>query len=258
MVDREPRSSTRGRVQEESTVSSSSNSFVDNQADDIIAGFAGKGSRPECTVSTELSGSSLPSCSTQELVSVSPGSNSFKSTPGRKLPRIPVDHQSIHNDIFLSVTTSFHEEDSGSDISDIHSQSEEEVDVFNLEVEAAENPDQFLEVRNMAQNQETSLAADIDDFIGENPLTDISQSILDLDDVVRAVESLRSAYRNKHSEVVTAVGAENISEVDKNLYDDRITKIKNYILDAKTYRKAVRDVEVKVKSDAVNLVKQKL
>ena len=183
-------------------------------------------------------------------MSVSPGSRSFKDTPTRKLPRIPVDHQ--NNDIFVSVATSFHSSESND--SDIHSQSEEE-DVFNLEVEEPEVADQFLDIRNMAQNQETSLAADIDDFVGENPLADISQSICDLDDVVRAVESLRSAYRNKHNEVVTAVGVENISEEDKKSYDERISMIKDYILEAKKYRKVIRDVEVKLKSDTENLMK---
>ena len=224
VVDREPRSSTRGTLQEKSAVS------------------------------IDLSGS-LPSFSNQELVSVSPGSRSFKDTPTRKLPRIPVDHQ--NNDISVSVATSFHTEYSENNDSDNHSQSEEE-DVFNLEVEEPEVADQFLDIRNMAQNQETSLAADIDDFVGENPLPDISQSICDLDDVVRAVESLRSAYRNKHNEVVNAVGVENISQEDKKSYDDRISMIKDYILEAKKYRKAIRDVEVKVKSDAENLMKQKL
>ena len=64
-------------------------------------------------------------------------------------------------------------------------------------------------VENMAGNledQESSIGDDIDDFIEENPLDDIKDSISDLYLAYSGLENLCSGYRNKHKEVVTSAG----------------------------------------------------
>ena len=247
-----------------------------------------KGSRKRAgsVASAEFSGSPLIGSSNQESVSVaSPGSNSltFKNNTGGETAHIAVtlpseiqissgetvqiedspvllESSSVHNDIFLSVATSLHEDDSESVDSDNHSIFEE--DVFHVEEVPVVAPEIEFNVNRMAleQNriQEKSFAGDIDDFMDENPLEDISASIPDLDDVIRGIESLRSFYRSKHMEVVGGVGEDNYEDELKQAFQTRLDSIKRYILDAKQCRKTLRDGEGQIRAEAVQQKKQKL
>ena len=70
------------------------------------------------------------------------------------------------------------------------------------------------------------------DYIEENPLEDIGKSVSDLDAVFTTIENLRSVYRNKHKEVVSAVGADQYPAVDEDKFQERVGAIKKYILEA--------------------------
>ena len=69
-----------------------------------------------------------------------------------------------------------------------------------------------------------SMADDIDDFIEENPIDEIEDSMSDLDLVIRRIEEMRSQYRSKQREhTVLQPGAG-----DKD-FNDRLVSMKNYI-----------------------------
>ena len=130
-----------------------------------------------------------------------------------------------------------------------------------LQVEENSTLTQADAVETMGDNlaiQEASIGEDIDDFIEENPLEDIGSSVSDLDGAINNIENLRSAYRNKHKEVVNAVGADQYSADDETKFQTRLTAIKKYILGAKAGRKLLRDGEDGVKAEAEQQKKRKL
>ena len=106
--------------------------------------------------------------------------------------------------------------------------------------------------------QEASIAEDIDDYIEENPLEDIGKSVSDLDAVFTTIENLGSVYRNKHKEVVSAVGADQYPAVDEDKFQERVGAIKKYILEAKASRKRLREGEDTVKAEVEQQKKRKL
>ena len=87
-----------------------------------------------------------------------------------------------------------------------------------------------------------SLSDDITDFINENPLREICNSIEDIDQAISQVEHLRSSFRSKQKELLSACWSN-----DKGSYRTSgeciLDLIKMYIVDAKAKRKSIRNDE---------------
>ena len=80
------------------------------------------------------------------------------------------------------------------------------------------------------------LAADIDDYVDENPIAEIRRSVEDLDAAVRGAETVRSAYRAKHKELARLCPDQVYKDEFSLDYDERIEIIKKYIMSAKEQR----------------------
>ena len=86
--------------------------------------------------------------------------------------------------------------------------------------------------------QISALGDDIEDFIDENPADDIRDSLTDLDFVINRAEEYRSLYRSKFKELANYGG-----EDDTVRYEEKMTSIKNYILESKKRRREIKDHE---------------
>ena len=110
-------------------------------------------------------------------------------------------------------------------------------------------PNQFTSHNKMSDQldqlkaQVESLGEDIDDFLDENPVSNIFSSIPDLDDAIKGVENHRSFYRSKHKELAQACTKEEYDDLYVKEYNLRLEAIKKYILAAKEQRKILRDEE---------------
>ena len=261
VVNREPRPSVRSKNNNSIQERADQGTSVHNPPVDIVAEFAalslsGNTTQVESSVasvessvildgnivSAALSASSFVGNPSQELVSVaSPDSlslsssdNSYKELIDRKVLDIPVQGEGLTQ---------------GPDLNK---------ELFATVASPEGKMETSKAVLDQIKIQEESMADDIDDFMDENPLDDISSSILDLDNAIKGIESLRSIYRNKHKEIVNGVGEDNYEQKLKDEFQSRIDYMKKYILTAKSYRKTLRMGEEKVKTEGVQLKKQKL
>ena len=109
------------------------------------------------------------------------------------------------------------------------------------------------------KTQIESLVDDIDDFLSENPCVDFKNSIFDLDSAIKNIEDLRSTFRCKHKQLEKTY-ADNTEYVNEYgvAYQNKIDELKNYILNAKTYRKDLRSNEDKAKLAENNVKERKL
>ncbi len=215
VVNREPR--PRRRCEESSSLPEDQDQSVRRKPTEVIAEFVASLSQ------------SIDSSSQQvESVASAAGTSSQESASSDPSP---------HQDISLSYSTTLVHESSGDSESD-HSELERNSLV-------SEEPEISIAGMDLEQSKinEASVAEDIDDFMEENPLDDIASSIPDLDDAIRGIESLRSAYRNKHKEVVNGVGENNYDNESKEAFQRRVDEIKKYILYAKDLRKKLREGE---------------
>ena len=90
-----------------------------------------------------------------------------------------------------------------------------------------------------------SLADDIDDFIEENSIEEIEDSMSDLDLVIKRIEEMRSQYRAKHKEL----SALDPRYGDNQDYTDRLLLMKKYMFTGKDARQRVRRMEESGKQD---------
>ena len=91
--------------------------------------------------------------------------------------------------------------------------------------------------------QEATLYEDINDYLEENPVEDISESLKDLDVAISKVDNLRSTYRGKHNDL-RAVMSERYDKHFGKSYEDNMFRIKKYILHAKNDRRQIRESEI--------------
>ena len=118
--------------------------------------------------------------------------------------------------------------------------------------ETANDGDKLLQMSDNQLNQllikETTLSYDIKDYIEENPVDCLHDSVNDLDVAIRRVEDFRTTYRGKHVELCTIMG-EQYDVKSGKLNQNMMGTIKNYILQAKRIRKMIRESEVLEKQD---------
>ncbi len=87
------------------------------------------------------------------------------------------------------------------------------------------------------------MADDIDDYVDENPVAEISSSIEDLDAAIKGAENFRSIYRTKHKELAKLCADQEYKDEFSTEYELRIETIKKYIVSAKENRKLLRNDE---------------
>ena len=92
------------------------------------------------------------------------------------------------------------------------------------------------------------LNEDITDYIEENPVEEISESVKDLDVAISKAEDFRSFYTGKHNEL-RAVMSDRYDGQFGRSYEEKMLKIKNYILYAKKNRRHIRESEMLEKKE---------
>ena len=91
-------------------------------------------------------------------------------------------------------------------------------------------------------SQQGALTEDVNDFMDENPIKEISENVDDLDSVISRVEEFRSRYRSLHEELKSFLGdayEEDYGEKSRKV----ISTIKAYILLAKESRQEIAMME---------------
>ena len=103
------------------------------------------------------------------------------------------------------------------------------------------------------QGKVNVLCEDLNDFIDENPFSDVSITITDIDENVRRVEDIRSSYRELHRHILEAVGETEYTNKHKPTFDKNLVAIKNYIKRGKARKGEIRQGETaKENQDRVN------
>ena len=104
--------------------------------------------------------------------------------------------------------------------------------------------------------QAEALAEDITDFIDENP-SDILSSIEDIDSVIKRIEERRSRYRVNQRELQLLLGNDYSADM-RSSYNETLASVKAYIKDVQVKRRALREGEDSVKSNAMLVKDEKL
>ena len=118
--------------------------------------------------------------------------------------------------------------------------------------------DEMTQAPEQLKGQVESLAEDIDDYLDENPVADVNNSVTDLDDIIKGAENRRSDYRSKHKDLAQAITKEEYEDEYMKEYDLRLSAIKKYILAAKEERKNLRNNEDMAKVAIDNAKERKL
>ena len=92
--------------------------------------------------------------------------------------------------------------------------------------------------------QVDALAADISDFIDENPIADIRSSMSELAFVTKRIEDLRSQYRCLHIQIMRYN-----SDFDKTSYEAQMTMVKKYVKSANNEKKRLISYEASNRRD---------
>ena len=90
-----------------------------------------------------------------------------------------------------------------------------------------------------------SIADDIDDFMDENPIVEVEDSMSDLDLLVKRMEDMRSQYRSRYKEISELKYNEDLEEE----FADRLKSMKDYIKFCKEAKLKIRKQEKAGKQD---------
>ena len=70
----------------------------------------------------------------------------------------------------------------------------------------------------------------MDDFLDENSLEDISESIKDFDMTINKAEKLQSVFRGKHKELCAMMKERRYEEVHRQRFNEKLLLIKGYVV----------------------------
>ena len=87
--------------------------------------------------------------------------------------------------------------------------------------------------------EESTIYDDMNDFIDENSVEDIQESLEDLDDIINKSEKFRTIYRSKHKELQAYLG-EDYHNQYASTFMAQLVKLKQFIADAKNAKRNLR------------------
>ena len=97
---------------------------------------------------------------------------------------------------------------------------------------------QFLDI------EQSALADEIKDFIEENPVCDLKNRPVQVNQNLTKIEELRNLYRRKHKELEVLV--EGYDEQFAKIFESKLVDVKTYILELKNIQKSVKTKELEV------------
>lgn len=109
---------------------------------------------------------------------------------------------------------------------------------FSDENMAVSNIDDIMKLKI----EELTIVEDIEDFIDENNITEIRNSIEDIDEAVQKMEQFRTKLRCKHKELQAMIGDE-YEKSYTSKFLEQIANIKLYITEAKNAKRSLRNKE---------------
>ena len=145
-------------------------------------------------------------------------------------------------------------EDSKSDVENVEELISADVEDFNEDVESDINEEFKAMADHIAnlKSQEATISEDIDDFLDENIVKEIGNSVEDFDQAKRRIEELRTNYRGVHNQLKTAMDDQDYKTCYDIPFPAKIQVMKDYIKYLKVGRSALRecdDVKAKDKLD---------
>ena len=81
----------------------------------------------------------------------------------------------------------------------------------------------------MLQGRINLLIDDLNDFMDENPMTDTSSTVEDVDDCIKRAEDIRTAYREMHGRLLEGLGETEYATKHKPTFEKNMLSVKNYI-----------------------------
>ena len=106
-------------------------------------------------------------------------------------------------------------------------------------------------------SEELTASVDIDDFLDEYDVTDVSGRIEDLDSASQKVEQLRTMYRGIHNRLKLLLGDQDYEEKYDAQFKEKIRCVKEYIKSLKLKRNDIIQKGDQLKEDALKIKSQK-